>query len=183
MKRFILILALLVFFSIGSNAAESPRWIAQPIMVYIPQYGKFTPLMKQAFKTWENKSESLVRFRFVEKPSDADIQVEFVDFVTNCNTNHSVGCTQLATRGRNYYQSVISIGTKEYARVYNGAVYTQKLRFRPKKNIYGVMLHEVGHSIGLDHSDNKKSIMYPYDLQTLQYLTTEDMRLLYKKYH
>ena len=182
-KKILLVLLTLLCCSIYTNAAESPRWMAQPVRVYIPEYGNFSALMKQAFNTWEDKSNSLIRFDFVERPSAAQIQVEFVDFVTNCNTNHSVGCTQLATRGRNYYQSVITIGTKEYARVYNGAVYTQKLRFRPKKNIYGVMLHEVGHAIGLGHSESAQSIMYPYDLPTLQYLTKEDIRLLYIKYH
>lgn len=184
MKKILVLFILFMLTTVSAISAESPRWMAQPIYVYVPQYGYFTTLMKKAFKTWEQCSDSLVRFQFVNSPNDAKIQVEFVDFVTNCaNHQNAVGCTQLATRGRNYYQSVVTIGTKEYAKVYNGAVYTSKLRFRPRKNIYGVMLHEVGHALGLGHSESTKSIMYPYDLPTLQYLTKDDMALLYRKYH
>ena len=177
---------LLLFFSTISTviSAEFPRWTSQPIYVYIPQYGKYSQLMKKSFIAWEQLSKSLIRFKYIDSPQDAQIQVEFVDFVTNCGGHgHAVGCTQLATRGKNYYKSVVTIGTKEYAKIYNGSVYTSKLRHRPLKNIYGVMLHEVGHAIGLEHSLNNKSIMYPYDLPTLQYLTKEDLRLLYNKYH
>ena len=45
------------------------------------------------------------------------------------------------------------------------------------------MLHEIGHAIGLDHSENSQSIMYSYDLPTIQYLTEDDLDLLYKKYY
>lgn len=184
MKKILITVILFILTTISVISAESPRWMAQPIYVYIPQYGYFTPLMKKAFYTWEKTSNALVRFQYVDSPENAKIQVEFVDFVTNCaNHENAVGCTQLATRGRNYAQSVVTIGTKEYAKVYNGAVFTSKLQFRPRKNIYGVMLHEVGHALGLGHSDSPKSIMYPYDLPTLQYLTKEDMSLLYRKYH
>ena len=183
MKKLLTIFLFLISTTVALSA-EIPRWVSQPIYVYVPQYGNFTPLMKKAFSTWQNFSKNLVRFQYVNNPNDAQIQVEFVDFVTNCSGHgHAVGCTQLANRGKNYYKSIVTIGTKEYAKVYNGAVFTSKLQYRQKKNIYGVMLHEVGHALGLGHSNNDKSIMFPYDLPTLQYLTNEDLKLLYNKYH
>ncbi len=182
MKKFI-ILILLLLTPITCFALEKPRWVGLPIYVYIPEYGNMSKLMKQAFEAWEDRSKSLVRFKFVSSPSSANIEVEFVDFVANCNDAGAVGCTETMVRGGQYYKAFVTIGTKEYLRTFDGGQYVRKIVTRPKDHIYGVMLHEAGHAIGLGHSANKGSIMYPYDLDSLQYLTDEDMKLLYNKYH
>ncbi len=182
MKKFVLFL-LLILPTITCLALEKPRWVSQPIYVYIPEYGNMSILMKQAFNAWQEHSKSLVRFKFVNSPNSANIEVEFVDFVANCNDANAVGCTEMATRGGQYYKAYVTIGTKEYKRDYLGGRYSRKIVTRSKEHIYGVMLHEAGHAIGLDHSVSSGSIMYPYDLDSMQYLTNEDMKLLYKKYH
>ncbi len=182
MKKIFTILFLILSIT-AAIALEKPRWVGQPIYVYIPEYGNMSVLMKQAFEAWQNTSKNLVRFKFVSSPNDANIEVEFVDFVANCNDAGAVGCTEMMTRGGQYYKSYVTIGTKEYMRKVEGGRYVRKIVTRSKEHIYGVMLHEVGHAIGLGHSANSGSIMYPYDLDSMQYLTDEDMKLLYKKYH
>lgn len=175
MFKKILFLLLLLLFSVNTAlTAESPRWVAQPVCVYIPPYGKYTDLMRKAFIAWEEKSDSLIRFKFVNKPSNANIEVHFVDHVSNCGSELAVGCARNSLRGGQYYKSNLEIALK---------IKGKNNVYRPINNIYGVMLHETGHAIGLGHSENSNSIMYPYDLPTLQYLTKEDLRLLYKKYH
>ena len=181
-KKFFLIFVLIIT-TLTCLALEKPRWVGQPIYVYIPEYGNMSVLMKQAFTAWQTKSKNLVRFKFVNNPHNANIEVEFVDFVSNCNDANAVGCTEMATRGGQYYKSYVTIGTKEYQRTYEDGRYSRKIVTRTKDHIYGVMLHEAGHAIGLGHSGSQGSIMYPYDLDSMQYLTKEDMNLLYKKYH
>ena len=56
----------------------------------------------------------------------------------------------------------------------------------PAQQMYGIMLHEIGHAIGItEHSNDVNSIMYAYsmyDYKTPQHLTIEDLRLAYKTY-
>ena len=98
-------------------AAENPRWVAQPIKVYLPEVQYFSNLMQRAFSEWEEKSDSLVRFKYTSRPSEADISVQFVDFVTNCSSNHAVGCTHMTARGRNYYKSLIIFNFKNIKKI------------------------------------------------------------------
>ena len=176
--------SLFVILSMASCLAmERPRWASVPITVYIPENGNMSVLMKQAFMSWQNTSKSLVRFKFVNNPNSANIEVEFVDFVTNCNDGNAVGCTTMSTRGGYYDKAYVTIGTKEYASSVTNGHYSRKIVTRTKDHIYGVMLHEAGHAIGLGHSGSNNSIMFPYDLESMQYLTDEDMKILYRKYH
>ncbi len=183
MKKIVLIFAIMIITAISCIAAERDRWLSLPINVYIPEYGKMSVLMKQAFNAWQVKSNSLVRFKYVGSPLHANIIVEFVDFVSGCNDVNAVGCTTMTTRGGVYDKAYVTIGTKEYVSERNGSHYSRKIVTRSKEHIYGVMLHEAGHAIGLGHSSSNNSIMYPYDLDSMQYLTNEDMKLLYNKYH
>ena len=125
MKKCFAILFLVLTLTICTFAAERPRWVSLPINVYIPEYGNMSRLMHQAFMSWQQQSRSLVRFKFVDSPANANIEVEFVDFVANCNDVHAVGCTEMMTRGGQYYKAYVTIGTKQYKRTYENGRLTR----------------------------------------------------------
>ena len=104
-----LVFVLLLITSLACFALEKPRWVGLPIYVYIPENGQMSKLMKQAFESWEKSSKSLVRFKFVNNPNTANIEVEFVDFVANCNDAGAVGCTEMMTSVGQYHKAYVKI--------------------------------------------------------------------------
>jgi hypothetical protein len=131
-----------------------PERTIEPVRVWIQRTAPvpdWTPEIAQAARTAFDEWGEVgfpVRFTFTVDSTRADIRVRFTDRVTHSN---QLGVTTHRHDADGWIVSAdIAIATHDTA----GA-------FLPLPFISGVARHEVGHALGLAHSKDRATIMYP----------------------
>lgn len=167
MKKFVIFLLIIFtgifFFCIKSFAAGNygPHWKKQIIKVYIAD-DSYTGMMQRAFQKWAEKSNSRLKFEYVTTPP-ADIEVDFEDETDG--TDGDIGCYSLIVKGGEITKANIIIAPN------------------PTKNsnnlIYTVMLHEIGHALGLRDSSRKLGIMSTPVTENQDIINTDMLRLFH----
>lgn len=170
MKKIIgIFLAFLISCSI-CFATAYPHWeFTKKIKVYIQPH-KDSHYMQQAFNTWSKKTNNKIIFYYVQRPNISDIEVYFVDNLSHTKHDKAIGLTTKTLLGNKITHAKIQIAAK-----------SQDGKVLGVDCIYTVMLHEIGHALGLDHTDDKASIMYPTEDDRSEILTS-DLKHLYRIY-
>ena len=190
MKRFLILISIFVLSVSASFGLTKPRWNVRPIKVFIPGDSYTSQLMRNAFLQWQTRTASAVWFIFVSntKKDEADITVHFVDKNTYCGSMSAIGCTHYRIDSDGFYtHNDIYIASKSVTQLVgdDGTVAT-KTTVIPSQQVYRVMLHEIGHAIGIaGHSRNPNSVMFTYsinDENIPQLLTDEDLSFVYNVY-
>lgn len=152
---FCLVFTFLVTFnpiSFAAGKSTGKVWqFPKKIKTYIPSNNKRTTMMRHAFAEWTRKTNGKIIFKYVSSKATSDIDVQFVDAIPNAD--REIGLTKSRFKNNKLLHATIYIAEKTVAgkQLNNDAVYT-------------VMLHEIGHAIGImDHSNDPLSIMYPYE--------------------
>lgn len=167
MKKFIILLVVIIFYVSGALAA--PKWEKLSLNVYITDNPK-TYIMKKAFNRWKTITNNFVTFNYVNSKDNADITADFVEHLPGL----AVGlCTT-------YYQkqeAEIRIA-RAHIQLANKTKYQ---RILTDDEYYRVMLHEIGHALGLPHSASNNSIMRPISNE-ISNISIDDRKALEELY-
>ncbi len=145
------------------------------IKTYIQPNHKYTEKMKRACHRWSVMTHDGIIFKYENTPENAQLKVVFVEKIPESfHMDSAVGLTRITfSKGDNQFRNaeIIIADYSQYGKLTDDEVFTS-------------MLHELGHAIGLGHSNNPKSIMYPttQHVKTME-ISKEDLNLLAQKYH
>lgn len=146
------------------------RWNknSMPLTVYIqdtkdvPEY--YREVVMNAYYAWQRASEGLVRFQFVEEPSQADMKCYF----KSGNSSDAISVHEFSVNGNVITNSVITFTRADK----NG-------HSHDSKQLYSSALQGIGHSIGLTGaSQSIYDVMYPVGTKFNTEITPRDLKTL-----
>jgi len=157
------------FRSVASNG-KIIRWnkATFPLNVYIqdspdvPEY--YREVVMSAYQAWQRASEGLVRFEFVESPSQADMKCYF----KNTDDKRVIGTHSFTISGNKITDSTIIFNKTD-----------AKNHSLDSKQLFSSALQEIGHSLGLTgQSKSIYDVMYPIGTKFNTEITTRDLKTL-----
>ncbi len=173
MKKLLVFLFVMLTFTGAAFAWKTPRWGYFPLNVYIEDHPK-KAIVEKALNTWQTKSGEVVTFKLKDAKLSSSLHVKFSDAnpkIQKKDFAHAVGLATTQSPLGFYSKADLTIFLKSPidGRMLNDA------------ELYEISLHEVGHALGLGHSDNPADIMYP-TTHGQTFLSENDLNNLKKIY-
>lgn len=149
------------------------KWYKMPVKVWIEE-SPYKQTAQKAFSEWQTESNYLVNFTYVSSPKQAQIKLYFVDKINKALSDQNIGLTHLNYIGNMNLKATIQILQR-----------TDSNQMRSYAQMYPVILHEIGHALGMSgHSQRNNDIMYENNYTNDTHLSNRDintLRAIYKK--
>jgi hypothetical protein len=176
-----------------------PKWLSMPVPYWINEAGSPEILNKSefaavraAFQTWQNVTTADIRLDYKGTTPVTAVGYDGMNLVTFADSSLPLGTTTIAATFSFYgpvfaSDNTIQYGTQEADIAFNPAFDFSTSGDSGKFDIQGVITHEIGHFLGLDHAGLVSSVMVPFsvpsqlDQRTLSYDDMAGLTEIYPK--
>lgn len=176
---------------ITTLSGHSPRWARMPIPYAVNMAGAGIPngseflAVQAAFRTWEEVEGAAVHFEYTGTTPSRSVGLDGANLVTFTDDGGLLGSTTLAATFSFFQGSGANLSFREADIAFNPAFNLTTSGEAGAFDIQGIVLHESGHLLGLDHTGIVSSVMSPYaapdqtDQRLLQYDDVSGIREIY----
>lgn len=160
--------AMIGFMVLPAHAQSIPMYVEEMPKNWQSQFGNVLP---ESTKYWEQKIPGL-QFETALKSDNSDFVVEW----TSNNANGMLGYYS-ANTANHYGKPVVAITL--------GFFKDGKLQMLSAESVIAIAKHELGHAIGVPHSENPNDIMYPTmdDYESLESVQQTQDNVAQKDWH